>query len=475
MATDNERSFNNMSKLNMAHVLMLNKQQIISKQDAETLLDALLELRQAGKDSITLDPKYEDYYFNTERHIISKVGIDVGGRLHTARSRNDLHSTILRMNIRDSYLAILPRTIKLRELLLKLAAEERDTVLTGYTHMQPAQPMTLGFYFSSVAEALERDADRLTLAWTHLNYATLGGCASFGTSFPIDRDYTAKLLGFYGPIVNTIDAVGTRDYMLEIEAAFAVMMITINRFAHDIYYWCSNEFNYLEMDDSVCSTSSIMPQKKNPGILEYIKSKSAHQLAAFVDTFTCMRGVPWGHNRDTAGEAAHLIWDAFSEMEATLELLCEAIGTAKIKHEHLKERADQNYCTVTELADILVREEGYSFRLAHEIVGYAVMESVDAGKTTKGITAELLNDAAIKFAGRPLGWSQARVDSALDSYSSVINRQSLGSPCPAECDKMVATMKIRLAADQETFTRFASMVSDAYINLETEVQALLHS
>lgn len=475
MAADNERSFENMSKLNMAHVLMLQKQEIISKQDAKTLLKVLDELSRSGRNTVTLDPKYEDYYYNTERYIISKAGIEVGGKLHTARSRNDLHSTILRMNIRDAYLGILPRTIRLRKLLLKLADEQKDTVITGYTHMQPAQPMTLGFYFASVAEALERDAERLTLAWKHLNYATLGGCASFGTSFPIDREYTAKLLGFYGPIVNTIDAVGTRDYMLEIEAAFAVMMNTINRFAHDLYYWCSDEFSYLEMDDSVCSTSSIMPQKKNPSILEYVKAKSSHQLAAFVDTFTCMRGIPWGHNRDTAGESVHLIWDSFGEMEAAVELLCEVLRTMKIKSEHLKERADRNYCTVTELADILVREEGLSFRLAHEIVGYSVMQSVDSGKSAKEITAELLDTAAVQVMGRPLGWNQEKVDSVLDSYASVVNRRSQGSPCPEECEKMVAVMNTRLAADEEIFDDFSNMVKDAYECLQEQVQEVLNA
>ncbi len=470
LLADNARSFENMARLNMAHVLMLKKQNIIGGDDAKTLLSAILDLIQKGRDVIELNPNYEDYYFNTERYLISQVGIEVGGKLHTARSRNDLHSTILRMNVRDAYLAQLPRFLELRNILLKLAEEHKETVITGYTHMQPAQPMTVGFYFAGIAEALERDFDRISAAYEHLNYTTLGACAFAGTSFPIDRQYTAELLGFYGPVLNTIDAVASRDYVLEIMSSFAILASTLNRLAHDLYYWATDEFGYIELHDSVCSTSSIMPQKKNPGILEYIKSKSSHQLAAFVDAFCCMRGIPYTHTRDLGGESVHLLWDSFSEMEAMLELLKEVLRTVSVKKEKLKKRADTNYCTVTELADELVKREGVSFRLAHQIVGHVVLDCVDRGLTAQDITAAKLDEAAAMYAGRPLGWDEKHVKDTLDSLISVHNRQSAGSPCPANCERMTAAMSERLKKDESVCAGYAKAVQDAYERLDREVK-----
>ena len=467
---DAVRSFDNMAKINLAHVLMLKKERIISDEDAKILLNAVLDLLKKGPDVIPLDPNYEDYYFNTERYLITQVGPEVGGRLHTARSRNDLHSTLLRMNVRDEYFKELPRFFALREMLLKKAIENRDTVMTGYTHMQPAQPMTMGFYFAGIAQAMERDFDRISAVFKHLNYSTLGACAFAGTGFPIDRQYTAELLGFYGPVLNTIDAVATRDYIMEIMAAFAMCASTLGRFAHDLYYWATDEFAYIELDDAMSSVSSIMPQKKNPSVLEYIKSKCAHQMAAFSDAFCAMRGTPYTHVRDVGGESIHLIWDSFAEMEAMLELLREALKDMKIKKEHMKDRADSNYCTVTELADAMVKREKFSFRTAHEIVGHVVMECVDAGLNARAITAEKLDAASVQFAGRPLGWSNEEVQAVLDSLESVKNRVCAGSPKPENVDAMVSAMTKRLAEDRAVFDGYVSYVEEAYKRLDHDVQ-----
>jgi argininosuccinate lyase len=475
MRADNERSFENMARVNLAHVLMLQKQKIIDRDVAKNLAEAIEKLLEKGPGAIELDPNYEDYYFNTERCLIALTGIETGGKLHTARSRNDLHSTILRMNVRDAYLKLLPRFLDLRAILLEAADRHRETVMTGYTHMQPAQPMTMGFYLAGVAEAFERDFDRLSAAWGHLNYSTLGACAFAGTGFDIDRQYTAELLGFYGPIVNTIDAVGTRDYILEIFSAFAILASTVNRLAHDLYYWTTDEFAYVELDDSLCGTSSIMPQKKNPAVLEYIKSKSSHQLAAFADAFCCMRGIPLGHNRDLGGESVHLLWDAFNEMEATFELLKEVVRTLIVREEHLKERADKNYCTVTDLADELVKSEGISFRSAHQVVGHVVMECVDQHLTAQDITAEKLDEAFVRFTGHPLGWDSRRVKKVLDSFNVIQNRKSQGSPNPKECSLMVDAMSARLTEDRACLNRFAAELTSAYERLDQEVSKLLAS
>lgn len=473
MVADSKRSFENMTRLNLAHVLMLKKQNIINEDDAKIILKALLELQQKGPDTIELNPNFEDYYFNTERYIISQIGIEAGGKIHTARSRNDLHSTILRMNVRDALFDILPRFMKLREELLVRAHQHSKTVITGYTHMQPAQPISLGFYFAAIAEALERDFDRLALSYRHLNYATLGACAFAGTSFNIDRKYTAELLGFDGFVENTLDAVATRDYILELISAFTIIASTINRLAHDLYYWATDEFGYIEMDDSMCSTSSIMPQKKNPAVLEYIKSKSSHQLAAFVDSFCSMRGTPFGHNRDTAGESIHLLWDAFAEIEATLELTGEVLRTMKVREEHLKQRADSNFCTVTDLADELVRAEGLSFRAAHQIVGHVVLECVDNGLSAADITPEQLDAAGELYIGRSFGWSKKQLYSVLDSLESINKRKSFGSPSPEQCEATISKMKESLAKDGIWIDTLAAQQEAAGQRLKAEIQKVL--
>jgi argininosuccinate lyase len=474
LAADNERSFENMARVNEAHVLMLKKQKIISLKDAKILLSAISELKKKGSDVIELNPNFEDYYFNTEQYLISQIGIDAGGRLHTARSRNDLHSTILRMNIRDAFLSMLPRILELRKILLNLALRYKDTVVTGYTHMQPAQPMTMGFYFAGLAESLERDFERLEGSYRHLNYSTLGACAFAGTSFPIDRHYTAELLGFYGPIINTIDAIATRDYVLEIMASFSIIASTLNRFAHDLYYWATDEFGYIELDDSVCNTSSIMPQKKNPAVLEYLKAKCSHQLSAFVDCFCCLRGIPFCHNRDLGGESIHLLWDSFNEMEAMVELLKEVLRKIKVKEENMKDRANNNFCTVTELADELVKSEGFSFRLAHQIVGHVVLQCVEKGMKASEISLGQLNEATKLFAEKTLDWDDLRLRKALDSLSSVENKISLGSPSPSECESMTKTMTERLEVDENQYKKYLSDITAAYNKLDNEVGRLLN-
>lgn len=467
---DNERSFKNMSLLNAAHVLMLEKQQIINTESAKLILKAIVDLNEKGPTALDLNPNYEDYYYNVEYYLSQKLGAEIGGKLHTARSRNDLHGTILRMNVRDELLKFFPNLNNLRSTLLTKAQEFKETVFTGYTHMQPAQPITLGFYFASIAQALERDFDRLGSAYKRTNYSPLGACAFAGTSFQIDRQFTSELLGFDGPIVNALDAIASRDFILEILSSFVILSSTLNRFVHDLYYWCTDEFGYIELDDSLCVTSSIMPQKKNPAVLEYIKAKSSHELSAFVDAVSCMKGVAFGHNRDIGGESVHHFWDALFEMEAMLVLLNEVLLSIKVKTDALKERADSNYCTVTELADELVRSEGISFRVAHEIVGHVVMDNIDAGLSCKYLSSEKLDAASLIFCNRKFGWSEKRIRKILDSVASVENRISEGSPSPFECNKMITYMEKNLLNDVCIVKSFNNNLESALLKLDERVK-----
>ena len=427
---ESDRSFDNMISLNLVHTLMLHKKDIITTQDKDNIINALLELSKDGSNSIELDPLLEDYYFNFEKHMISKIGIEFAGKMHIARSRNDINSTISRMNARDSLIRVFPKLLRLRSILLSIASRNLETVLTGYTHMQPAQPISLAHYFLSLAQALERDFDRLQEAYKKLNYSPLGSCAFAGTSFDIDRNFTAELLGFYGPIDNSLDAIASRDYLMEIVADLTILSTNVSRLAQDLYIWSTDEFNYIEVDDSMAVCSSIMPQKKNPITLEHIKAKSAHLIAAFVSISSILRGISFGHSRDVGSESIKFYWESMEQIEAILDLMNDTLDTININKENMINKARVNFSTVTEIADELVRREGISFRVSHQIVGTVVRNCLESGTKSDEITVEMIDKVARENGLNSIKWDQQELDKITDPYISMINRISYGSPGP---------------------------------------------
>lgn len=470
---DNNRSFYNMNDINCAHVLMLIEEEIISKEVGIILLKSLKEMREEGSSALEIHTDYEDYYFNIEKIIISRVGMDIGGKLHTARSRNDLGSTMLRMNVRDSLVKIIPMVFELENVLLKMADENKDTVLTGYTHMQPAQPISLAYYLVAMAEAIERNIQRLQNALDRMNYCTLGSCAFAGTSFPINRFKTAKWLGFYGPIHNSMDAVASRDYLQEITAAYTILATDMSRLCADFYYWCTDEFAYFEMDDAFAVCSSIMPQKKNPTPFEHVRGKSAHVLAAFTSITTVLKGIAFGHNRDVGGEAPHLYWDACEQIEASLAVLTGALRTIKVRKDHMEYRVNSNFCTVTELADELSKKEKIPFRVAHEIVAEIVANRIAIGKTCLDIDPKILDEFSEKYIGRKLKWDKDFLRNILDARRSVFNKSSYGACSINECSTMIEDINSRVVKDKALFDTFLSEMKSNRSNFDEEVLALI--
>ena len=466
---ENARSFGNMSELNYAHVLMLMDQKIIDKVDGIKILKALHEIYNAGASAIEIHPEYEDYYFNIEKIVIAKAGMEVGGKMHTARSRNDLGTTLLRMNARDAVMRVIPRLVKLEKVILKMAAENQNTIMTGYTHMQPAQPISLGYYLCAVAQTLERDIQRLEAALERMNYCTLGSCAFAGTSFPVDRQKVASDLGFYGPVYNSMDAIAARDYIQELTAAYTILSTNLSRLCADFYYWSTDEFGYFELDDSFAVCSSIMPQKKNPVPFEYVRAKSGHMLAAFTSVTMALKGIAFGHNRDGGGEAPHMFWDATDQMVASLELLSGTLSTINVRKERMLYRVNANFCTVTELADRLVKEEGMPFRVAHEIVAEVVCNCVENGKTCLDIDSALLDRYAEQHAGRKLGWDDAKIRYTLDAESSVLGKHSYGACAPEECSAMIETVSKNVQDGETRFNAFESLVTDSLDALRRKV------
>lgn len=442
---DLDRSFGNMMRVNMAHTLMLFKKGIIDLSATQGILRASLDLAAKGPEALDLSPEREDLYLNIEKYLMDVVGASTGGRLHTARSRNDLYSTITRMNVRESLLPIYDRCLQVRSDILLLAKKHAKTVMTGYTHMQPAQPTTLGHYLAGVSEALDRDYERLESAYFRLNRSPLGSAAFAGTSFDIDRHYTAKLLGFDGPLRNTLDSVASRDYLLEIAACFACTGSTISRFVSDLILWCTDEFGYIELDDSMSGSSSIMPQKKNPSPLEHIRGKSAHLLGAFVSICSCLRNIPFGHSKDSGSESPGFFWDAAKEIESMLALLHGVVTTLKVKPENMERRVNSNFCTATDLADELVRKEGLPFRSAYQVVGSIVAESHERGLTATDVTGRMLDEKAMQFVGGPLEWDDDDIRRAMDARRATNLRKNYGGPAEERIREELADLTERLA------------------------------
>lgn len=456
-----------MSDINLAHALMLDRKKIIPHQDAQKLIEGVLRLEEKGPQALTLDPKLEDYYFNIEQNLIADVGIDIAGRLHTGRSRNDLQSTLVRMNIRDTVAKLIPLIFELRKKLVQLADNNKETVVTGYTHMQPAQPISLGYYFCAIGEAVERDYQRIFSAFDRMNFSTLGSGAFAGTSFPIDREFTAKALGFNGPVYNALDGVASRDYVLELTGVFAILGSTINRFAHDLYTWSTDEFGYIEVDDSVAACSSIMPQKKNPITLEHVKSKTAHLLSAFVSVFGVLKGIPFGHCRDIS-ECFTMFWESARQLEVILELLNVTLNTLKIKKSGMEEKARKNFCSVTEIADELVKTENIPFRVAHKIVGNIVRRCVDASMNSAQITLTLINEVTKEITGQETSWSEKQTDEALSPSRSIHGKLSIGGPSPKECEIMIGHLSTVLERDEADFRTMTAAIAAARKRLHEE-------
>lgn len=429
--------YQNLLLVNISHVLMLSRQEMISKEDARKLLEFILPLFDKFPQTIGSNPLNEDYYLNFEQFLISNLGMEVGGKIHVARSRNDMVPTVVRMSIRDNMLIIYDRMLVLIKRILELAEENRDRVITGYTHWQPSQPITLGHYFLAIASALQRDFDRLYNAYGTLNRSPLGACALAGTSHPIDREYTCRLLGFDSVAENTLDAVASRDHLLEISSGFATLGSTVSRFVQDLLLWSTAEFGYVRFSDATSCCSSTMPQKRNPISAEHIKSKTAHLSSSYFDILMVLKGTVYSHSRDLF-ECMPPFWESIEEMRKILELLIDMLHDISFCYDRMEQAAATNNCMLTDLADYITRRCAIPFRIAHNIVA-DTLKRKDIQSCAKVEISEL-NEAARQALGRELDVKQKDLDSLLDVGTSVRNRCSEGSPSADSCRKMLLNL-----------------------------------
>src|SRR5687767_2453482 len=391
--------------IHRAHLIMLADRGIVTPGDARTLRQALDRVSLSDIRRTPYDGTCEDLFFYIERLLVDSCGSEVAGRLHTARSRNDVDMTMYRMRLREHLLAVYEAVLELRAALCEIAERHRETLIAAHTHTQPAQPTTIAHYLLAVIEQLERDVTRLTAAFTSTNRNPLGACAITGTGFPIDRQLTSDLLGFDGPTGNTYGSIATVDYLLESVSATAVLLTGLGRFVQDLLLWCTAEFGYVRLADGLVQSSSIMPQKRNPVALEHaraIGSKAVGQAGAIL---VAVHNTPFGDVVDTEDDLQPLVASMFRDARRAVVLVAAAMGGAEFDVARLGSRAAAGGTTMTELADHLVRTHGVPFRTAHTIAARLQQATARPGAPLGATLATISSD----LLGVPLVYTDAQI------------------------------------------------------------------
>ena len=459
---------------NKAHTLMLAKQGIISNEAAKALLVATEEMVAMGDwPTFPMDPNSEDLFFNMEKFLISKTSLEIGGQQHTARSRNDLTATVHRMMTRHAYFEILEAFNAMRQTVIDVARRNVDAVMSGYTHIQPSEPITFGHYCSAILSAMERDFHRIEGAYYAMNRCPLGAGSMGSTTFDIDRKMTAELLGFEGPINNSIDCVATRDYMLDMLGAFSMASNTFSRFCFDLYLWATPDYGYVEVDDGAAVCSSIMPQKKNPFTLELIKGKAAHLEGFYMGALNCLKNTPYTLQCEVVEETPHFFWTAVGEMRASIELLRATVGTLTVKREKMVETAKGNFCTVTELANYLVRNDKISFRMAHEVVAVIVDYMINHKKSADEIGHEVVDEIFMALFNRKTTMTDEQIRAALDPTRIAEDKRIIGGTNEAEVTRQLDCLQRQLDADNALVAGRKAKLDQAKAALEAACKAFV--
>ncbi|WPB55554.1 argininosuccinate lyase [Xylophilus sp. GOD-11R] len=472
LARDFPAVFEPLNDVNQAHLLMLLHTGLIPAEPAAQLAQALQHIEREGVAAVPLDPSIEDAYFNYEAWLMEVAGAHVGGYLHMARSRNDILATMDRLRARELALSLIEHLCRVRDSALEGALAHRHVVMPGYTHLQPAQPISYGFYLAGIAEAIGRDIERVRQAERLIDLCPLGAGALAGTSFPIDRAETARLLGFAAPVPHALDAVASRDFALELLSAMTICAVGWSRFAQDWFVWCTGEFGLIDFPDRVAGTSSIMPQKKNPVVLEYLKGKAGHLIGLLTASLATIKGVNFSHTGDASREGMRSFWEAGEECLRCLRLLDLVVRTATPNAEAMARRVRRDFSSATDLADLLVRRCGLSFRESHHVVGAVVRLAMDAGLGADEIGLALLNRAAHDTLQHPLDITDAEVRQSLDPMASVAARLVPGGPAPIRVEERVAELQRVSADDKNRNKTRRTRSTEARQDLKRNIQGL---
>ncbi|MGQ9719197.1 MAG: argininosuccinate lyase [Nitrososphaerales archaeon] len=419
-------------KINKAHMIMLVKKKILDEKEGYGCIKALEEM----PEDVAMDPKLEDVHMNIEALVVEKVGETIGGQLNLAKSRNDQVATAIRMKLREFLLDILSALMQLKEVILGRCKEHIKTIMPGYTHLQHAQPVTLAHHLLAYHDALVRDGERLMEAYKRVNMSPMGACALSTTGFKIDREMVSELLGFDGVVENSMDAVSGRDFAIEVISDLAMLMTDLSRFSEEMVLWNTHEFSILEMPDEYASTSSIMPQKKNPVVTELIRAKTSSVYGSLLASLSMMKALPYSYNLDLQELTPH-IWNACQITLSTINVFSNMIEKVKFDEERLLELAKMSMTSATELADTLVREKGIPFRTSHRIVGALVKRALSKGKGLDQLAKEELDNIIKDVTGKSMRVSEEVLKKALDLVENVKARSVKGGPSSEEVSRML--------------------------------------
>lgn len=425
----------------IAHVMMLAKQGILTEEEQRKMISGLEGiLRDIEDGSLAISEKYEDIHSFVEATLIERIG-EPGKKLHTGRSRNDQVALDMKLYIRDEVYATDHLLKELLEVLLGIMEEHIDTFMPGFTHLQKAQPITLAHHMGAYFEMFKRDRARMKDVYRRMNYCPLGSGALAGTTYPLDREYTAELLGFAGATWNSMDSVADRDYLIEFLAALSTVMMHLSRFSEEVIIWNSNEYQFVEIDDAYSTGSSIMPQKKNPDIAELVRGKAGRVYGALMSLLVTMKGLPLAYNKDMQ-EDKELAFDAIDTAKGCLMLFTDMLRTMRFQKEQMERSAKNGFTNATDAADYLVGH-GVAFRDAHGIVGQLVLSCIEKGISLEEMSLEEYQRISPVF--------QEDIYDAISLKTCVEKRKTFGAPGREAMEQVISLQK-RYLSQSDTFS-----------------------
>jgi len=437
---DDMRIFYSVVQVNLAHIIMLAERRIITEQDAAAILRPLCELHERGIEGLDLRPELEDIHMAIEEFVIKATGEEVGGKLNTAKSRNDQVATAIRLTLRKGVLDVEERLLELVSALVALAEKNTGVVMPGYTHLQVAQPTTFAHWLTAHASAILRDVGRIEQVYDAANSCPMGACALAGTSFPIDRIRVAHMLGFKRIEENAIDAISSRDFALQAMSFLAIAMVNLSRLAEELMLWGSTEFGMIKLPEEFAATSSIMPQKKNPVVAELARAKAGRVFGNLLGALAVMKALPQSYNLDLQ-DLTPSLWNSVDETRDTAGVMAKLIGAIEPNQEVMRKRAEGGFAVATELADVLVQKAGLAFRDAHAIVGKMVARATNEGRGQGELNIEDLQAASKEVLDKEVHLKPEELMKALDLDKCIAGRDLLGGPAPKAVQEQLKTLK----------------------------------
>lgn len=456
-----------------AHNIMLFEQNIITEDELAKILFVLEKLRSEMREkSIDYNFEVEDIHEYIESYVIREIGIEIGGKLHTGRSRNDQVTLDMRMHLRTQLITVLELLLNLLETLLTIAEKHTDTIMVLYTHSQQAQIGVFSHYLLAYADQIFRDVQRIQDCYQKVNRNPLGAGPIGGSSLNLNRMRTTELLGFTGVIENSIDAISAKDIELETACIVAIQMSTLSRIAEDFIIWSSTEYGFLEIADEYSSVSSVMPQKKNPCTLELIRGKTGKVYGDLMNLLTIIKGLPTGYNRDLQ-ETKTALFNTLDTVTTSLPILTNILSTMKVKKDRMRQVASESHAFAIDLAEHLIQSTSLPFREAHMLVGNLIKEMIREDLKPHEITSDLLKELSLQILGKNISITDRMIQRSVNVESSLLERNTLGSSTPNEGKRMINNRKKLLKITKKTLISQVKKLEVAKKNLRNTVKQYL--